>query len=244
MTLVGAGGYDAPVAETTPKLDTVRTVETPEGVELTLRVAGPVARSLAWALDQLIRAVAYFIVGFALAFLGDLGMGLFFVFLFLAEWFYPVLFEVLRHGSTPGKIVLGLTVVHDDGTPVTWTPSIVRNLLRFADFLPAAYLIGLIAMLASRDFKRLGDLVAGTVVVYRDVPMGPAQLVEAAPIPVPVGLDQAEGRAIIDYAERAPGWSEDRVYELAEILAPLAGGPPREGARTLLGMAHWLMGKR
>lgn len=226
------------------KLDTVRTVETPEGVELTLRVAGPVARSLAWALDQLIRIVAYFVVGIMLAFLGELGMGLFLVFLFLAEWFYPVLFEVLRYGSTPGKMVMGLTVVHDDGTPVTWTPSIVRNLLRFADFLPMAYLIGLISMLASRDFKRLGDVVAGTVVVYRDVPMGPVQLVEAAPIPVPVGLDQAEQRAIIDYAERARGWSEDRVYELAEIIHPLAGGPPQEGARKLLGMAHWLLGKR
>lgn len=226
------------------KLDTVRTVETPEGVELTLRAAGPVVRSLAWAIDQLIRAVAYFIVGLGLSFLGDLGMGLLFIFTFLVEWFYPVLFEVLRYGSTPGKMVMGLTVVHDDGTPLGWTPSIVRNLLRVADFLPLAYLVGLVSMVVTRDFKRLGDVVAGTVVVYRDRPMGPVQLTESLPIPVPVGLDQAEQRAIIDYAERAQGWSEERVFELAEIVEPLVGGPPQEGARKLLGMAHWLLGRR
>ncbi len=226
------------------KLDTLRTVETPEGVELALRAAGPVPRSLAWAIDIAIRSTAYIVVGIGLAFLGHLGMGLFLIFLFLGEWFYPVLFEVLRHGQTPGKSALGLMVVNDDGTPIGWTPSIVRNLLRVADFLPLAYLLGLGSMVISRDFKRLGDLVAGTVVVYRDPPSAPAQLAGAIPIPVPVGLNLDEQRAVIAYAERVQEWSEDRVYELAEIAEPLAGGPPIEGTRKLLGMAHWLLGRR
>jgi uncharacterized RDD family membrane protein YckC len=226
------------------RLDTVRTVETPEGVELTLRVAGPVSRSLAWLVDQMIRLAAYVIVGLGLAFLGDLGGGIFLVFVFLAEWFYPVFFEVLRHGSTPGKAVLGLSVVHDDGTPVGWTPSIVRNLLRFADFLPVAYLLGLASMVATRDFKRLGDVVAGTVVVYRDTPTGPVHLTPAEPVPVDVPLDLAEQRAIIDFAERTPGWSPERVLELASLVEPLVGGPPTTGAQRLLGMAHWLLGRR
>lgn len=226
------------------KLDTMRTVETPEGVELTLRTAGPLARILAWLIDQLLRAMVYSIVGVALAFLGDLGMGILFIFLFLAEWFYPVFFEVLRRGATPGKAAMGLTVVNDDGTPLTWTPSIIRNLMRFADFLPFFYMFGLISMVLTRDFKRLGDLVAGTVVVYVDRPVAPAQLTPAPPVPVPVPLDLVEQRALIDFAERAPGWSEDRALELTEILEPLVGGPAPFAAKKLLGMAHWLAGKR
>ena len=226
------------------KLDTMRTVETPEGVELTLRAAGPVVRIMAWTLDQLIRAVAYTFAGIGLSFLGDLGTGLFFVFLFVAEWFYPVYFEVYRYGSTPGKAALGLTVVNDDGTPLTFAPSIIRNLLRVADFLPFFYMIGLVSMVLSRDFKRLGDIVAGTVVVYRDQPVVPAQLAPAELVPVPVPLDLTEQRAIIDFAERAPGWSRDRVLELAEVIEPLVGGPASRGATRLMGMAHWLAGKR
>ena len=145
----------------TKKLDTMRTVETPEGVELTLRVVGPAARSIAWFIDQLIRSTAYAFAAMIVSFLGEMGVGLLLIFIFVAEWFYPVLFEVLNYGSTPGKLVMGLSVVHDDGTPITWTASITRNLLRFADFLPFAYLIGIISMLISQDFKRLGDVVAG-----------------------------------------------------------------------------------
>lgn len=226
------------------KLDTMRTVETPEGVELTLRAAGPLVRILAWVIDQTLRGLVYSVVGAGLAFLGDLGLGIFLIFLFLAEWFYPVFFEVLRQGQTPGKMAMGLTVVNDDGTPITWTASIIRNLLRFADFLPFFYMFGLVSMALSRDFKRLGDLVAGTVVVYVDRPVAPAQLTPAEPVPVPVPLDLAEQRAIIDFAERAPGWSADRVYELTEMLEPLVGSPPQFAARKLLGMAHWLAGKR
>lgn len=222
----------------------MRTVETPEGVELTLRTAGPMARILAWILDQLLRSVVYTLAAIGLSFLGDLGTGLFLVVMFLLEWFYPVFFEVYRFGSTPGKTALGLTVVNDDGTPVTFAASFIRNLLRVADFLPFFYLFGLVSMVLTRDFKRLGDIVAGTVVVYKDRPVVPAKLIEAVPVPVPVPLDLAEQRAIIDFAERVPGWSRDRVFELAEVIEPLAGQPAPVGAQRLLGMAQWLSGKR
>lgn len=230
--------------ELAEKLDTMRTVETPEGVELTLRIAGPVARSLAWTIDQLIRVVFYSMAGMVFAFLGELGMGLFLVVLFLTEWFYPVVFEIWYKGATPGKMALGLAVVNDDGTPVTTSASIIRNLLRFGDFLPFFYLGGLISMVRSRDFKRLGDIVANTVVIYRDRPVGPRHLAPAKPIAVHVPLDLEEQRAIIDYAERASEWSQDRVLELAELVEPLAGRPPQDAALRLLGMAHWLVGKR
>lgn len=226
------------------KLDTMRTVETPEGVELTLRAAGPTSRILAWILDQLVRIVVYFFAGIGLSFLGHLGMGLLSILVFLLEWFYPVYFEVYRFGSTPGKSALGLTVVNDDGTPVDFSRSFIRNALRVADFLPFFYLIGLTTMVLNRDFKRLGDIVGGTVVVYKDRPVVPAKLAPAVAVPVSVPLGLSEQRAIIDFAERAPGLSRDRAFELAEVIEPLAGSPAPIAAKRLLGMAHWLSGKR
>jgi uncharacterized RDD family membrane protein YckC len=143
-------------------IDTYRAIETPEGVELRLRVAGPPARVLAWAIDVVIRLFGYAVVSIPLLFLGRAGIGLFFLVLFLGEWFYPVLFEVYAHGATPGKKLVGLAVVHDDGTPVGWSGALLRNLLRVADFLPVAYGFGLVTMLVHPEFKRLGDMAAGT----------------------------------------------------------------------------------
>ena len=84
-------------------LDSVRDVETPEGVHLRLRPAGPVPRAYAWVLDFLIRAAAYIFLAIFLPGLGDFGGGLLLIAIFLLEWFYPVLFEVYRDGQTPGK---------------------------------------------------------------------------------------------------------------------------------------------
>ena len=75
------------------KLDTIRRIETPEGVVLTLRVAGPMVRSLAWAIDQLLRIIIYMIFATPLAFLGELWVGILLILLFLIEWFYPVFFH-------------------------------------------------------------------------------------------------------------------------------------------------------
>ena len=70
-----------------------------------------------------------------------------FVTVFLLEWFYPVFFEVYRNGATPGKQALNLAVVQDDGIPVGWSASMVRNLLRTADLLPFLYGCGLLSMM-------------------------------------------------------------------------------------------------
>lgn len=229
-------------------LDTYRPVETPEGVEIGLRVAGPVPRLFAAAIDFVVRLVVYFLLMIPVGLLGEGGYGLLFVAMFLMEWFYPVLFEVRRGGATPGKRRMSLLVLHRDGTPVGWMASIVRNLLRFADFLPAAYGFGIASMLIDRDFRRLGDLAAGTVVVHREpdlvghrVPTGPALRPAAS-------LDLDEQRAILDFAERLGTWSEARAAELAGLAAPLTGVPRNEGGiegvKRLLGMANWLLGRR
>lgn len=224
-------------------LDTYRTVETPEGVELRLRVAGPVVRSLAWAQDLLIRGAVYIGLSILLSLLGKFGWGALLIALFLIEWFYPVLFEVYRHGATPGKRAMGICVVHDDGTPVGWPASVIRNLLRYVDFLPFLYGFGLVSMLLRPDFKRLGDLAAGTCVVYRDEARVSASTpaIPAQPLDFALGLD--EQRAVISFAERADQLSAERSAELAHILAPCVKNPARSPVNQLYAMANGLLGR-
>jgi hypothetical protein len=156
-----------------------------------------------------------------------------------------VVFEVPTRGQTPGKRSLGIAVVHRDGTPVGWTASILRNLMRVADFLPFGYGFGLASMLLDRDFRRLGDLAAGTVVVYRGPARPPGRGVPAARAePPPVPLTPAEQRAVVEFAERFTAWPAARAEEVAGLAAPLAGGTGEAAVRRLLGLANWLLGRR
>lgn len=223
-------------------LDTARTIETPEGVELRLHVAGPVARGLAWSIDAAIRGVLYLVLGTALSAFQKFGMGMFLVLLFVMEWWYPVLFEVLGHGMTPGKRALGLRVLHDNGTPVAWAASLIRNLLRAVDFLPMFYGFGVSAMLMSDDFKRLGDMAAGTRVVYVDDPAVPAMLPGVPPL-LPPQLKSGERRAVLDFAERRKTLSAERREELANVLGEVVGARDAAAVRMLDGYAAWLLGK-
>lgn len=227
-------------------LDTVRRVATPEGCEISLQVAGPVSRARAWLLDFLLRLVLWMLLASLLGFLGRFGSGLMMLGAFLLEWFYPVLFEVLWRGQTPGKHFCGLAVLHDDGTPVGWGASLIRNTLRFVDFLPLFYAAGFISMIVNRDGKRLGDLVAGTVVVYREELKTPAALADVADAePPPFALTAPEQRALIEFSRRAPLLTPERVAELALVPAPLTAGLTAGEARArLLRIANFLLGRR
>jgi uncharacterized RDD family membrane protein YckC len=225
-------------------IDTYRAIETPEGVELRLRVAGPPARAAAWGIDMVLRTFVVAVLAVPLAALGRAGVGILLLVLFVGEWFYPVLFEVWAGGATPGKKLVGLTVVHDDGTPVGWSASLIRNLLRVADFLPAAYGFGIATMLVHPEFKRLGDLAAGTVVVYEERSEWALRTVDALPEPPPVPLDPDEQRAVIAFAERMPLWGRARAAELASLAAPLVGVRGRPAVDRLAGIASWLVGRR
>jgi uncharacterized RDD family membrane protein YckC len=228
---------------TAPLLDTRRQIQTPEGITLPLTLAGPVSRGLAWVLDLLIRAAIYTGLGIVLGQLENFGFGLFLIAIFLLEWFYPVLFEVLRDGATPGKRAMGLQVLHDDGTPIGWTASMVRNLLRAVDFLPVFYAFGLVSMLLNDEFKRLGDLVAGSVVVYRSERSGEPTLPEQRPQPPRHALDLDEQQAILSLAERSPRLTRERVEELAGIARPIME-PGGQASARLLAIANWLAGRR
>ncbi len=225
-------------------LDTARRVATPEGIEITLRVAGPVPRALAYMLDLLVRAVIMFAVAIAVSVLGRFGLAVFLLTAFALEWLYPVVFEVLASGATPGKRAMGLLVLNDDGTPVRWPGSLTRNLLRAIDFLPFMYFIGLCAMVANRDFKRLGDLAASTLVVYREQKPATARIPEAAPVAPLVPLSLSEQRTLLDFAERSGRITPERAAELAEIISPLAAGDTgKASVQHIVGIANHLAGR-
>ncbi|MBI3528268.1 MAG: RDD family protein [Betaproteobacteria bacterium] len=225
-------------------LDTARRVATPEGIELTLRLAGPVPRALAWAIDLLVRAAILGIIALTATALRQFGTAVILLSAFLIEWLYPAWFEA-SWGATPGKRALGLIVLNDDGTPVRWSAALTRNLLRAADFLPAMYLGGFVAMVMNRDFKRLGDLAANTLVVYREEKLEPLAIPEGDPHPPGFALTIAEQRAILDFAARSTGLTQERAEELAEIPRSLTGGASRGvAASRLIGIANYLMGRQ
>lgn len=225
-------------------LDNLHRVETPEGVDLLFRPAGLVPRALAFALDLAIRAALLLLMAMALAMFGDFGIGAGALLLFLVQWWYMVLFEVLNQGRTPGKYWLGLRVIHDDGTPVGWASSLTRNLLRFVDLLPFGYFLGALCCLSHPSFKRLGDLAAGTLVVYRERPSPEPVLPEAEPQPLPFVLDTTEQRALIAFAERHDSLSAERRRELAAILVePLQAESPEQAENRIHGIARTLLGR-
>jgi uncharacterized RDD family membrane protein YckC len=229
-------------------LDTVRSVETPEGISLALRPAGPVARSLAFLLDTLIRILVVICGITAMNFLGVFGNMTATLLVFGVEWFYPVVFELALAGATPGKRALGLQVVMDSGLPVTPAASITRNLLRAADFLPFFYGFGIVAMLLGRDFKRLGDLAGGTLVVHVQPVALAGVLPDAAPLRPARPLSARQQVAVVAWAGRAATLTPERLAELAWLAQPAFPAPPAAGATgdsgALLGVAQWLLGRR
>ena len=229
------------------RLDTRYAAETPEGIALSLRPAGIVPRFYAYLVDLGVRFVVFFFAMLLLAQLGRFGAGILLVVLFLLEWLYPVAFELSAGAATPGKRMLGLTVVLDSGLPITPAASLTRNLLRAADFLPSFYAFGVLSMLFRHDFKRLGDLAAGTLVVYAPR----TELLRGTPPPAParapaIPLTARAQAAIVAWAGRVGRLTEARADELAEIAVPVVAPRAMSGDRVaaLVGVAHWLLGRR
>jgi len=220
-------------------LDTRTSIETPEHVVLSYHLAGPIRRGLAWGLDTLVRGVVLVFVGMALglssAFGGEhfegIKSGLTLVIVFLLEWAYFVVCDVLMSGRSLGKKALGLRVVSAQGLPVGLGDSLLRNLLRGADFLPLGYVLGVVCMVFDGRFRRLGDLVAGTLVIYeprvafRAPPRltPPPSQAELQWLPAHVELSASEREAIELFMLRMNELPQARADELGDILAlPLA----------------------
>ncbi len=153
-------------------------IDTPEQIALELPLAGIGSRFLAIAIDTLIQGVLYLITALIFVLVLPLGSSAF-TFLprlvgpamaifigFAIYWGYFAIFETVWNGQTPGKRLAGIRVIKDSGRPINAFEAIGRNLMRAVDGLPGIYGVGLVTMALNRQSRRLGDFVAGTVVVH------------------------------------------------------------------------------
>ena len=239
-------------------IDTDVAIETPEHIVFRHRIAGPARRMAAHIIDLGLCYSAVVAVGFLLVviFAGaaagsdavestmKMGVGLVLLIVFAVQWVYFVVLEALR-GTTPGKSAMGLRVVTTSGRPIGFTAAALRNVLRAADALPAFYAVGVASMALSRRFQRLGDLVAGTMVIIPDharvasplLLWPPARPEELATLPETVTLDADERAAIELFLRRSKALGPAREQELARMVVdPLSarfGFRVADPARTL-----------
>jgi uncharacterized RDD family membrane protein YckC len=152
------------------------TIDTPEQVPLEFMLAGIGSRFMAAFLDMLIEGLVYLILflltllwassGFFSAARSVWWDAVVSLVVFCINWGYYAVFEALWKGQTPGKRWAGIRVIKDSGRPINTFEAISRNLVRFVDFLPLFYGFGVITMLLNAKHRRLGDYVAGTIVVH------------------------------------------------------------------------------
>ena len=218
-------------------------IETPEQININYQQAGIGSRFFAALIDTslltLISLVGYYVNRRFISELGDVlgnwlgalgGVAVFALF-----WGYYMVFEITTNGQSPGKRVLGLRVIKEGGYPISFGDSAIRNLVRIADFLPFFYCVGLCVMLVNRNWRRLGDLAAGTLVVktartdltLTNVPLEPnAQPINISPQTFtyaawiqPALVTEAELDVIREYLVRRSTLQDSRRKELARTIA-------------------------
>jgi len=151
-------------------------IDTPELVSIEMSLAGIGSRFIAVLIDTLIWGVALLIVTFVLILVmpairafGRLSaqwtVALYTFLIFLFNWGYFTLFEAFWNGQTPGKRVAKIRVIQRSGRAIGLFESMARNFIRYVDQFPFFYAVGVIAVFASKQHQRLGDLAAGTLVV-------------------------------------------------------------------------------
>lgn len=155
-------------------------IDTPEQVQLEFPLAGVGSRFMALFVDSLIQviAVVLLLIGLTvlsagLTFSREFNKWVLAVYVligFLLYWGYFAIFESIWQGQTPGKRQAGIRVIRDTGREITAREAVGRNLMRAIDFLPGVYAVGLVSIFVSPQNKRLGDYVAGTVVVHDRAP--------------------------------------------------------------------------
>ena len=159
---------------------------TPEDVEIAFQPAGPGTRYIAVFIDQVIITIAMIIMVIGLLMLGSglapffrrlehsvegsgpqavvwIALAVIFLLKFAVDTFYYILFEIIMNGQTPGKKYMRIQVIQDGGYPLTPASSFLRNIMRIVDNLPVCWPV----LLFSAQHKRIGDYVAGTVVVSK-----------------------------------------------------------------------------
>ena len=206
-----------------------RTIATPEGVELRLRLAGVGSRFAAGSIDGTIKGAIVLVIAliFGIGVGGAASRVVSGAGLLLGLVFYDVLFEVRAAGRTPGKRALGVRVVMADGRPVGFRASCVRNLLRLVEGLPLSYVPAIVSILVTPNNQRLGDLAAGTVVVHESRAGAAAAPADGWARPVPgyteawdVSAITAQDLATVrDFLQRRHDFTPAARGALAERLA-------------------------
>ncbi|MBU0551876.1 RDD family protein [Myxococcota bacterium] len=209
-------------------LDTVARIEAPEQLHFDHHVVGPWRRFNAYLIDTLIRGFILFILTLTSGLTFGAETGALLLLFFTLEWGWFVFFETLFNGQSPGKRALKLRVVKGDGRPLRFGDAVLRNLLRAADILPLGYCVGGVVSAFDPRFRRLGDLVADTMVVsiqaglaYEPLKLDPPPTrQELEGLPARPDLRPEELMAIERLLRRAEQLNPHRRQELARLLTP------------------------
>lgn len=180
---------------------------TAQAVRLSYRIADLGSRAAALMLDLLIQGAVALLLILLLASQShrigqSLTFGLILTLVFILYFGYYIVLEGIGAGQTVGKRVVGLRVVGTDGSHCGWGRSILRNLLRVVDWLPMFYAVGIVTILTTRERRRLGDFVAGTLVVHVERIQEDQGLIGVRPDPV-CTLRAAELEAALPQLEAA-----------------------------------------
>ena len=166
---------------------------TPEAVVLQFETGGIASRLLAGLIDLAVQGVVGLLLLLGFGILADAGVGfggfgaaLVYLFIFLLLFAYPAAFETLWRGRTPGKAALGLRVVTVEGAPARFRHAAIRSILGLVDKWLLTGLVGVLALLFTERNQRLGDLVAGTLVLRERTG---AKAPTAVRFPPPRGLE-------------------------------------------------------
>ena len=146
-------------------------IDTPEQVAIDFELAGIGSRFMAVLVDHLVQGVIISVLAlvgaaFALTLSPTWSLALLVLLIFVVEWGYFTAFEACLNGQTPGKKLIKIRVIKNNGRAITVFEAMTRNFIRIIDYLPVAYLTGMISMFIDAKNRRLGDLAAGTLVVH------------------------------------------------------------------------------
>lgn len=168
----------------------IYSLETPESVAVSYPIAGIGSRFLALLIDSLIQtlviiavAIVMYVAGLSLGGSAGyvvFGVGTLIIAVILLGYF--IFFEIIWNGQTPGKRAMRLRVILTSGYPLTPLAALIRNVLRLVDVLPTFYAVGIVTMIVNKHARRVGDLVAGTMVIKEGREGTLAALSSATPV--------------------------------------------------------------
>src|SRR5579859_4953979 len=225
------------------------TVLTPERVSLQYDIAGIGSRGAAALVDTAVQALALLVVSIALVAVlaasdggagpgtGALVAGVFALAVFAVTAGYFILFEILWSGQTPGKRLVGVRVIRENGYPIRPVDAVIRNLVRIADWLPGIYGVGVSTMFLNGRARRLGDFASGTIVV-REGGRGPGAPPAAQDGERGYALANADATLVRDFLLRRAGLDQGAraglALRLASSIARRYGLPLESDAETFL----------